>query len=233
MRLEMTESEHTKAVVVAIAKSLAGKVPVLGEAIAGYDAYKQSTHERLIENFLAQLESRVEYLESSKSIEWLNSDDGKLYVQKIVGAALDVQNEEKQQLFANALVNGVSTDSKIEEKTKFIDMLRQLSLASIHVLAEMYNMYEPRTRRPGRENMMSAPPQIDSVKIAEALSYLYEPYVVVSCVKELESVGLFHNIHTWNKVGDKYHPGPGFMNEVAFTDYTARFCEFVSNLGES
>ena len=224
----MTENEHSKAALLAIMKSLAGRVPVLGEVITGHDAYKQSTHERLIQSFLAHLESRIGELESEDSIQWLRSDDGQRFVRKVVDAALNVQNEEKQQLFANALVNASTSALKAEERTKFIDMLRQLSLASIRVLAEMYKLYEPNATRPGRENQLSAAPQIDDVKIAETLGYLYEPYVVISCVKELESIGLFSNIHSWNKVGDKYTSGPGFMDKLAFTDFTARFCEFIT-----
>ena len=117
----------------------------------------------------------------------------------------------------------------LEEKTKFIDMLRQLSLASLQILAEMHTMFEPSSRRPGREqNLDSGAPLIDAEKIAEQLSDKHDPYLIVSAVKELESQGLFSNVHSFHKVGDKFKAGPGFQNALTYTDFSARFVEFIS-----
>lgn len=222
--------EHLSRALVAMSKSALGVIPGVSQALSGYDAYQRSIHDRNVEAILEQLCHKVENLEEFASQEWFKTEEGELFVRKTLDAAIDAQSEEKQQLFVNVLVNGPKTDFPIEQKTKFVDMLRQLSLASIQVLAEMHSMFASKTRRPGkRMDETEAIPHIDPNKIAEALSDRYKPYLVIAAIKELESHGLFSNVGEWRQVGDRYKAGRGFATELAYTDFSATFAEFISS----
>lgn len=214
---------------VATAKAAFGLIPGVSQALSGYDAYHRSIHDRNVEKMIGHLYDKVEDLEQFISQDWFKSEEGELFIRKTIDAAIDVQSEEKQELFVNVLINGAKTNITIEQKTKFVDMLRQLSLASIQVLAEMHSMFASRTRRPGKQNDESEGiPNIDPNKIAEELSIKYAPYLITSAIKELESHGLFSNIGEWHKAGDRYRPGRGFATNLAYTDFSASFAEFIS-----
>ena len=61
------------------------------------------------------------------------------------------------------------------------------------------------------------------------LSDKYDPYLVTSAVSELESHGLFNTIGEWRKgANGRYTPRGGFATEMCYTDFAARFVEFIN-----
>ena len=227
----MTDREEDlTAMVVAMTKSVASLAPVVGQAIAGYDAYRRSIHDRNIRRMLGYLYDRVGSLEVFLSEEWLHSEEGEIFFRKVVDAAIDVQSEEKQQLFVNVLVNGTRSAIPLVEKTKFVDMLRGLSLSSVQVLAELHKRFIGQTRGPGRPDPTAAFPIVKPNDLAEELSEEgYDPYVVISSIKELESIGLFSNTGDFRKQGSRFVSAGGFQSELSYTDFSARFAEFISD----
>jgi hypothetical protein len=130
----------------------------------------------------------------------------------------------------NALVHGIEDQNTQQlEKLKFVDMLRQLSRASLMVLAEMDQMFSGQVRGPGRSpDPTTALPQVDAGRIAESLSDRYDPYLVTAAVAELEAQGLFSRTGEWRKdASGRYRPGSGFATEMCYTDFAARFVEFI------
>lgn len=89
-------------------KSLVARVPGLGEAIAGWDAYNRSKFERNIKKIIVDLKDKVDNLNEFFSDEWLNSEDGQQFCRKVFDSAFDAQMEDKQELFINALINGIN-----------------------------------------------------------------------------------------------------------------------------
>ncbi len=213
-----------------VVKSALSGIPVLGQAIAGWDADQRSKFDRHLNTLLQHLVSKVDDLEGLFSSKWLRTDDGEQFAWKVFGAAFDAQLSDKQELFVNALIHGIENE-EIEqlEKLKFIDMLRQLSRASLMILAEMHQMFSDQVRGPGRSpDPTTALPQVDAGTIAEALSDKYDPYLVTAAVAELESQGLFSRTGEWNKdASGRFKPGAGFSTELCYTDFAARFVEFV------
>ena len=139
--------------------------------------------------------------------------------------------EDKQELFINALINGVlDKDISNLEKLKFVDILRHLSLAALMVLSDMHLLFKDRTKRPGKQDpAMSGSPLVDPNKIAEELEYKYHPYLVGASIYEMESQGLFSNIHEWRRTPDgRYASGTYFSDALSYTDFTFRFVEFIS-----
>lgn len=214
-------------------KHMLEKFPVLGEAIAGYDAYKRSIFERNVENILTHLKNKAADLESLFSDEGLKSDEGQKFFRKVFDSAVDAQLEDKQELFVNALINGIENKTILYfEKMKFVDVLRNLSLASLMVLSDMHNMFKDQVRGPGRvvSSTKGGFPLVDHVQIAEALSSKHEPYLVTSAIYEMESQGLFSNIGEWQKATNgSYRPGSGFANALTYTDFTYKFVEFITH----
>jgi hypothetical protein len=211
-------------------KSALSLIPPLGQAIAGLDAYKRSSFDRNVKKVISHLENKIEDFKSLFSDEWIKSEEGQQFARKVFDSAFDVQMEDKQELFINALVNGVR-EKEISnlEKLKFVDLLRHLSLASLMVLCDMHQMFRDKVKRPGKPAQdISGSPLVDPNRIAEELSHKYHPYLVNSCIYEMESQGLFSNIHEWRKTPDgKYASGTYFNSALSYTDFTYRFVEFI------
>jgi len=213
-------------------KSALSLVPGLGQAIDGYDAYRRSQFDRNVTKVIEHLQTKAEDMEALFSDAWLQSEDGQQFSWKVLDSAFDSQLEDKQELFINALINGVSSnDIPHLEKLKFVDMLRHLSRVSLMVLADMHELFGPQVRGPGRSvDPIEALAVVNPEDIAERLSHKYNPYVVTAAVQELESQGLFSRTGEWtqNRNGE-YLQGAGFANEMCYTDYSARFVEFITN----
>ena len=230
--MELTEREEDLlAGLSATAKSALSIVPGLGQAISGYDAYKRSAFERNVHRIIVLLSERIDNLHSFFQDEYLHTYEGQLFARKVFDAAFDAQLEDKQELFINALVNGIKNKKTTElEKLKFVDILRHLSIASLMILAEIHNMLIKQVRGPGREpDPISAYPLVDPSSIAENLSETYDPYIVTSSISEMESQGLFSRTGEWRKdpISGRHRPGGGFATEMCYTDFSARFVEFI------
>lgn len=212
-------------------KSALSLVPGLGQAIAGYDAYRQSQFERNLLKVIGFLQDKVQDFEVLFSSEWLKTEEGQQFSWKVLDSAFDSQLEDKQELFVNTLINGVKeTDIQYLEKLKFVDMLRHLSRFSLVVLADMHEMFLSQVRGPGRRvSPTTAFPLVDPEVIAQKLSHKYEPYIVVASVNELEGQGLFSRTGEWKQDHKgEYMEGGGFENDKCYTDFSARFVEFIT-----
>lgn len=212
-------------------KSALSLLPVVGQAIAGFDAYKRSAFERSVLELIKHLADKVENLNDFFLQEYFQTSAGEQLLRKTLDSALDAQLNDKQELFANALVNAPDSTNLAEiQKLKFVDMLRHLSLAALMVLSEMHKMFIAQVRGQGRNpGLMSPLPQVDPDSVAKKLGHLYEPYLVTAAIYELQSVGLFSKTGEWRKQGtDEYAPGGGFATELCYTDFSARFVEFIT-----
>lgn len=213
------------------AKSALSLVPGLGQAIAGWDGYKRSVFDRTVQRLIQIMNEKIENLEDFAHNEWFRTQEGEQFVRKVFDAAFDEQLQDKQELFVNAFINGVKDQTIPQlEKLKFVDMLRHLSLAALIVLAEMDNMFRAQVRGPGRQpDPLQSLPMVDPTDIAEKLSGKYDPYMVTSTVYEMESQGLFSNIGEWRKDWTgQYRQGGGFATSLCYTDFAARFVEFIT-----
>ncbi len=214
-------------------KSALSLVPVLGQIIAGYDAYKKSQFDRNVDSLLSHLQNKVEDISTVFSAEWLQTEEGQQFSCKVVESALDGQLLDKQELFANCLINGVKkTETPYLEKLKFVDMVRGLSRVSLLVLAEMDKMFIDQVRGPNRStDPVVALAVVNSEDIAKKLSNKFNPYIVSAAVSELESHGLFSRTGEWIKGSNgEYVTGGGFATELCYTDFSAKFVEFVAGI---
>jgi predicted outer membrane protein len=106
------------------AKSAASMVPGLGQAIAGHEAYQQSAFKRQVESAIKELASKVEDLTAFFQQSWFKNEDIQKFSRKVFDCAFDAQIEDKQELFVNALINGVQNQNLSNlEKLKFVSML--------------------------------------------------------------------------------------------------------------
>lgn len=213
------------------AKSALSLIPGLGQAIAGWDAYKRSSFDRNLKKTISYLADKVDDLGSFFSDDWIKSEDGQQFARKIFNSAFDAQMEDKQELFINAIVNGVrDKETSTLEKLKFVDILRHLSLASLMILADMHQMFKSKIKGRGRpETLIEGSPLVDPSKIAQELSDKYHPYLINASIYEMESQGLFSNIHEWRKgTNGKYISGTYFNDALSYTDFTFRFVEFIT-----
>jgi len=230
--MELTEREENLfAGLSATAKSALSLVPGLGQALSGWDAYHRSAFDRNVRKVIEYLSDRIDNIEDFFQDKYLHTEKGQQFARKVFDAAFDAQLEDKQELFMNALVNGAKSKTTTElEKLKFVDILRHLSRASLMILAEMHNMLINQVRGPMRQpDPTSSYPLVDPSAIAENLSEIYDPYLVTSSISEMESQGLFSRTGEWRKdpVSGRQMPGGGFSTEMCYTDFAARFVEFI------
>jgi hypothetical protein len=235
--VELTKREKDLAhALVGTAKSALSLVPGLGQAIAGYDEYRRSQFERNVSELIRDLQQKIPDVAAFSSSTWLHSEDGQQFAWKVFSAALDSQMEEKRGLFVNALIYGVmNPDIPHVEKLKFIDMLRNLSKAALLVLADMHSMFASQVRGPTRTADPVGPfPLIDPEKIAGELSVKYDPDLVTAAIREMEGQGLFSRTGEWRKKPEGgYLATGGFATELCYTDFAARFVEFIKMNHES
>jgi len=210
------------------------RLPGLGEGIAGIYAYKANQFKRQIKKMtdhLNAIDVEIKDLKQVFKSEWLQSEEGKTFCYKVLDCILDAQIEDKQQLFVNALINGI-TDDDLEyiQKLKFIDILRNIAYASLIVLAKMHDIYKDDVRIEGRQITGRPFPVIDRNDLAKKLgSDTLPPYLVISSIYEMESQGLFSNIGEWKKKSDgTFEPGGGFRDELTYTHFTSSFVEFIT-----
>jgi hypothetical protein len=213
------------------AKSALSLIPGLGQAIAGWDAYKKSSFDRNLKKTISYLADRIDDLGSFFADDWIKTEDGQQFSRKVFDSAFDAQMEDKQELFINALVNGIrDKETSYLEKLKFVDILRHLSLASLMILADMHQIFAPKVKGRGHPGaLIEGSPLVDSSKIAQELSDKYHPYLINASIYEMESQGLFSNIHAWRKgTNGKYISGTYFNDALSYTDFTFRFVEFIT-----
>lgn len=94
----------------------------------------------------------------------------------------------------------------------------------------MHTMYARQVRGQGWSPDPIGPyPMVEPTDVAEKLSNKYNPYLVTAAVYELQSHGLFSTTGEWLKLGDgTLRPGGGFQTALCYTDFAARFVEFIS-----
>lgn len=237
---KLTDGEETKlsalkAVALAAASKFIERVPGLGEAIQGVDAYKREILDRQVAKALEYLKVKVTELGGFSGGEYLETDEGKRFARKLFDCAFDVRNDEKQQLFLNAFLNGIrKSDVPYLEKSKFLDILTGLSAVSLEVLSHLHKKFEPIAVRPGR-GRGSLSPNIQTEKVVEELGKDLDPYLIGAAMAELKSSGLFSNVIGYLKGHDGKHHVSGYYAEGAFayTDFTCRFVEFILPPGQS
>ena len=230
MKLTDREKDFSEALS-GTAKSALSLIPGLGQAIAGWDAYKRSSFDRNLKSTISYLKDKVDDFESFFSDDWARSEEGQQFARKVFDSAFDAQMEDKQELFINALVNGIKDkETSNLEKLKFVDILRHLSLSSLMIIADMHLMLKSKVKRPGRPgSTVDGSPLVDPSNIAQELSHKYHPYLINASIYEMESQGLFSNIHEWRKATNgKYVSGTYFNDALSYTDFTFRFVEFIT-----
>jgi hypothetical protein len=214
-----------------IAKStLTYYIPVIGPAIDGYNAYKESVFKRQVDKMLKYLNEKVETVENLKNLfsdEWLNTEEGRQFTNKVFDCIFDAQIEEKQELFINALINGITKKDLLDvAKLKFVDILRNLSLASLNILADIHNIYKTRQ---DHESSISSSGLINKDELVKKLSNKYHPYLIESCFYELKGVGLFSPTVGYTKTHNGKYIVRGYHAEgnELYTEFTQKFIEFI------
>ena len=161
----------------------------------------------------------------------VHDGDGQKFLRKVLACALDSQMEEKRELFINALVQGsCTTDLSQLEKLKFVDLLRRLSKAALMALADMHPRFEKIVWRRGKTvDPKVASPTVNAVTLAWEFQDKYkDPYLVIAAISEMESEGVFSRT---GASGDQLMEAPtagGFSTDLYYTDFSARFVEFIS-----
>ncbi len=225
--------EDLKQAGLGVAKSVLSKIPFVGQAFAGLDAYKRSSHDRNVKNLLDHLSRKTDNIEEFFKSEYFRTEEGEEFARKVIDCALDMQLQEKQELFVNALINAPSSDFIPHlEKLRFVDILRHLSLASLIILAHIHKKLIGQVKGPGRKpRRASGPPHVDSEDMARELSNKYDPYLVTSAIREMEGQGLFSPTEEWQKepTSDRYRPSYITVSGslLYYTEFSARFAEFI------
>jgi hypothetical protein len=202
------------------------KIPVFGVLYEGYEAYKKSTEEKLFKEFVYTVNDKVQKIEAQFDEEWINSHEGENFCSKVMASAVNAEYCDKQELFANALINGtIVSDIESSEKFKFVDILRQLSRPALDVLAVMYTMRDKIKSQ--MASMLAENVTNDAHKEGRLKGMDY--YLVYSCIEEIKNVGLLSTAITVRKDMDGSYRVATYSDRAeSYTDFTQRFIEFVT-----
>jgi hypothetical protein len=226
IHLKSSDKEEGKIEILGgITKSLLSRIPVIKEAIAGAEAYRQYTFRKNVQTLMDRLSEKIDDMEKFSRHESFRTPDGEQFIRKVIDAAIDEQLQDKHEFFINAMINGVNDQTIGQlEKLKFIDILRQLSRIAILVLLEIHNLFKDNRTPPIIQSTF-----INPENIAEKLSYKYNPYLTLSAISELISMGLFSSTIEWFKTHEGgYKSGKYSPSGVNYTEFTAKFIEFIS-----
>jgi len=215
-------------------ESLAKRVPVIGDIVEGLEKYQQSIKDQSREQFLDQFNKTYFNLdeEVKKQLqEYFNTKQGELFAIKIIESSLNAEYKDKQEIFINALCNGIKVNVLEDEKLRFIDLIRHLSRAALNVLSVIYELYN----KDLSGKIASHQIIIRNVATKSYKDFNYPPELTDSALRELKNIGLFSNILNWRKqkglFGDdeaisegSYIPGDSF----AYTEYTRKFIQFIT-----
>ena len=186
-------------------------IPGAGALIEGVRKYHDSIEEQQRAAFVERLESRVSALEGNR--EWYQSEEGELFVKKVVATALNAEYADKLDFLANALVSGPQVEGQAM-RLKMVEMIRQVSRTAIDVLVAALN--NP-----------SGTGEVISADIAKAMGW--HPALVDACVQELYALGAFSHVTAWRDQGSHITSAQGFSRGTpALTDISRAFVEFVS-----
>lgn len=202
------------------------KIPFLGIMFEGYEAYKKSSEEKQFKAFVNTINTRVENLDAQFNEEWIKGQEGQNFCSKVIASAMNAEYCDKQELFANALINGtVISDIESSEKFKFIDMLRHLSRPALDVLAFMYSMQD---RIQGQMASMLAESVTNDAHKEGKLNGM-DYYLIYSCIEEIKNVGLLSTATKVDKdVDGSYRVRSWYDRSESYTSFTQRFIEFVT-----
>jgi hypothetical protein len=169
------------AVLSGMSTSVLASVPVLGQIVVGWNAYKDHQFKEGVKEIITYLKNKIDNLEDFFSDEWFKSETGQRFTRKVIDCSLDAQFEDKRELFVNSLINGARNKNITDlEKLKFADMLRQLSRASLDILAELHKIYGVQVRRPNKTQIINESPNLSRDRIVDQLSNRYDPYLIES-----------------------------------------------------
>lgn len=239
--LSPEEQEHRWEAAKAAVKALVARVPGAQEFLAGWDAYKRSQHDLYVNKLLATLQHEIGDLRAVFSDEWVGTIEGQQFVRKVLDAALDAQLEEKHELFARALVNGVlDKELPAGKKLLFVDLVRRLSLNALVVLAELHKRYAGQVLSSrGPSPTTTGAPQISTEHVIREVcnSEQFHPYMVEQALEEFRSAGLFSMYSMWRfdahdrQFRPHSHVSPGGAS-LFYTEFTSEFVRFISSRRE-
>ncbi len=220
--MSVSRKEKLKSGGNALLRVATSAVPILSNIVGGFDSYQQDCFNKSINKSLEFLENKVENIETLFNDRWLETDNGKVFVQKVFNCIIDQQLIDKQELFVNSLINGINDQkTTILEKLKFVDMLRHLSFASISILYEIYELFKDGKLK--SNNTIVTHCDI-SGSILTNLITKFDKYLVDSAFLELKSQGVFS---TLSRPKEGSTSGWVTQNVDSYTEFTERFIKFI------
>ena len=229
-------------------KSALSLIPGLGQAIAGWDAYKRSCFERNVTEVITQLKDKVATFDTLISGDWIHTVDGQRFARKVFDCAFDTQIEDKQELFVNGLINGIMDEGlSYLEKLKFIDILRSLSLSAVMILADLHRLIEADLNMENKgqryvnckiareiESTSEMPNGVSSVvfdpeEAVKLLGTKYDPHLVQASLDELKSQGVLSDVAGWFRgKGGEVHSRSRYGDRLCYTELTIKFITFIT-----
>lgn len=187
-------------------------IPFSGVFIESLRKYHESIQEQQREKFVEALSKRISELE--QNADWYKSASGEDFVKKVIASALNAEYADKIDLLAQALVNGPTLGADDAKRSKFVEMIRQISKPAIDVLVA--SLEHP-----------TSTGKVMAGELANALGW--SPEMVDSCVRELYSLGAYSSTKSWYRDGESYGKSEYFEEGIpVVTDLTRSFAEFVT-----
>ena len=163
-----------------------------------------------MEKFLKKLSEEISYNKELFNDNFYKTVEGRIFSIRILDIATECQYMEKIDFFINALIN-IKNDFSSDEKIKFIDLIRNISLPSLKIFAHIISVNKQMNKK-----------SVDAHIIADNLKM--EPFFVNSCLSELKSQGIISD----DLGGDESdNPDSIMLGGYIITEFSNSFFEFI------
>jgi len=213
----------------AIIESVIEEVPILGWVKKVVDKTSDKIKEGCLLKFIYAMYEDIDMLKGKFNPKWLNTLEGNHYCIKVVSTATNGENIEKIDYFAHANINAshglVSTP--LVTKYKFVDILKNLSLLDLKILARFKKYVEPNALENGYR-------QVEIGDVLPSLADEYSTGIIEASFINLVNNGVLSRISSWDKTvtprGNKYEAAEklGDYDGAYYTHFTMEFVKFIT-----
>lgn len=210
-------------------EEILGFCPPLKIAYETTKKQKEKFKEACLAKLLVDIKKDVADVKDKVNTNFFNTTEGIEYCIKIITIATNGEHADKIEYFAHALVNSVHNQKDVlsEVKSKFIDILKNLSYIDLKVLAEIKKWATPDAMRQGYK-------EVELGLIIPLMGKEYTARIVETSFINLVNNGVLSKISSWHPEnttrGELYSTGyaVGDYDRAIYTDFTISFVNFIS-----
>lgn len=214
-----------------LAAGTPGRLVLAKGALDLWNNYNRARELESLQEFMGYLAEQIGDVQQLLSAPYLKTPEGQRFANKIVAAAVDSTLAEKRRLFANALISGIRGDELGElDRLRFVDLITQLSAASLVQLAEIHKRCEPALAKHGSDSAWeSVSIYPDGIPLPNQKPGAGpEVHFAAATLRELKSSGVLGKVRYGRGQDGALKTISASTEANYYNAFTRAFCQFIS-----